>query len=76
MNFIELHEEKTGFSFVLPLDAIISIRQTDDLRAFVETHLSFKGESIGFYTKELYIEVLKRIHVLENIQLSTSRKLD
>ena len=76
MNFIELHEQQTGVSYVIPLDAIISIRQTDDLRAFVETHISFEGESIGFYTKELYIEVLQRIHALENVQLLTKRKLD
>ncbi len=66
MEFIECHEKETGIKVLVPLNKILSISQLhEDLTAFIETSIDFDGNSIGIFTKELYVEIKKRI--LKNV---------
>ena len=62
MRFIECHEKETGIKLLISLDKILSISQShEDLTAFIETHIDIDGNSVGFYTKELYAEIKLQI---------------
>ena len=62
MRFIECHEKETNIKVLVPLDKIITISQShEDLTAFIETHIDNDGNSVGFYTKELYAEIKLQI---------------
>ena len=67
MRFIECHEKETNTRVLIPLDKIITLSQShEDLTAFVELHIDADGNSVGFYTKELYVEIVAQIR-LKNI---------
>lgn len=61
MEFIECHERDTGTKMLVPLHRIRTISQNKDLTAFIETHIDFDGNSVGIYTKELYVELKRQI---------------
>ncbi len=59
-NFIELHlldEEKT---VLLPLAKIYSIVNVNGL-CFVETGVDKNGDSLGFFIKESYQDILQQV---------------
>ncbi|MBQ9785849.1 MAG: hypothetical protein IJW25_00080 [Clostridia bacterium] len=59
MKFIECHEKETGIKVLIPLSRIITISQShEDLTAFIETAIDVDGNGVGFYTKELYAEIV------------------
>ena len=58
MKFIEVHEKETNTKVLIPLDKIVTISQSKtDLTAFIETTYDIDGNGVGFYTKELYVEI-------------------
>ena len=62
MKFIEVHEKETNIRVLVPLDKILSISQSPrDLTAFIETSIDENNDGVGFYTKELYVEILRQI---------------
>ena len=62
MKFIECREKETNIKILVPLDKILTISQSpDDLTAFIETHIDENGDGVGFYTKELYVEILQQL---------------
>lgn len=62
MKFIECHEKETNIKVLVPLDKIITISQShQDLTAFIETAVDVDGNGVGFYTKELYVEIVMQL---------------
>ena len=59
-EIIELTERDDTFK-VMPVKNIKSIVSNDDGSAFIETGLDKKGESTGFYTKETYEDIRRKI---------------
>lgn len=61
VDFIEVIEKNGNIKVMLPISKIWSISQCKDLTAFIETGLDEKGISTGVFTKELYIEIKKKL---------------
>ena len=57
VSFLEVTEKQDNIKVILPLSEIRSITQCNDLSAFIETGLDSKGNSTGFYTKELFAKI-------------------
>lgn len=60
-DIIELTEKDGKFKVLIPIKNIMSIVETQDGNAFVETGCDKKGESTGFFTNELYSDIKKII---------------
>lgn len=65
MKFIEVHEKETNVKVLVPLDKIMTISQShEDLTAFIETSYDVDGNGVGFYTKELYAEIVLKLRMI------------
>ena len=67
INFIELTEKDGNIVVILPIKKILSISKNKDLTAFIETGIDENGISTGIFTKELYVEVKKKLAKLSQI---------
>lgn len=62
MRFIECHEKETNVKVLVPLNRILTISQSnEDLTAFIETSTDVDGNGVGFYTKELFVEIVLQL---------------
>lgn len=67
INFIEVTEKDGNIIVTLPLRKILSISKNKDLTAFIETGIDENGVSTGIFTKELYVEIKKKLAKISQI---------
>lgn len=67
MRFIECTEKETNVKVLIPLNSVMSISQSPDGTAFIETHIDDDGNGIGFYTKETYDEIMARLVAINEV---------
>lgn len=64
MKFIQVTEKEKNLRVLIPVDKILSITQSRDLTAIIDTHTDKNGDVYAIYTKELYLEIVKQIREL------------